>query len=126
MNVQQGCITSNEDQHLALPCSLHVLSSSGEFSINRIHRLLKEEFQDVVGYEPFQNLPPAFRVYHFVETADAAPPTLQGKISFRRKVSHCQGRWMRRGVICSSNSPWSSPLHMVRKKNGSWCPCEDY
>ena len=25
-----------------------------------------------------------------------------------------------------SNSPWSSPLHMVAKVNGSWRPCRDY
>jgi hypothetical protein len=23
-------------------------------------------------------------------------------------------------------SPWASPLHMVPKKDGSWCTCSDY
>ena len=29
-------------------------------------------------------------------------------------------------VICRFNSPWSSPLHMVWRKNCGWRPCGDY
>lgn len=33
---------------------------------------------------------------------------------------------LRMGVLTPSNSDWASPLHMQRKKDGSWRPCGDF
>jgi hypothetical protein len=30
------------------------------------------------------------------------------------------------GIVQRSDSPWSSPLHMVMKSDGSWRPCGNY
>lgn len=32
----------------------------------------------------------------------------------------------RQGIVQRSKSPWASPLHLVRKADGSWRPCGDY
>ena len=42
VDLQRGCLTSNDEQQLVLPCDLHVLSSNSNFSINRIHCLLEQ------------------------------------------------------------------------------------
>ena len=34
--------------------------------------------------------------------------------------------WERDGIVRRSSSQWSSPLHLVKKKDGSWCPCSDF
>ena len=73
VDLQRAILTSNEDQHLTIACDLHVLSTKGEYSLNRIHRLLEDEFPDVAGLQPFDHPPPAAQVYHSVDTNDTAP-----------------------------------------------------
>ena len=48
------------------------------------------------------------------------PESLKGDMNEEVK------KMLSKGVIRPSSSPWSSPVVMVRKKNGSWRFCIDY
>ena len=77
----------------------------------------------------FQDPPPTSRVYHHVDTEDASPLHCKVRPFLDEKLAAPKAAFAEMeaaGVICHSSSPWSSPLHMVRKKNGGWRPCSHY
>jgi hypothetical protein len=69
------------------------------------------------------------KVYHSIDTADAQPIRQTPRrmpLTKQAEVGEMLDGVQRRGVIEESDSPWSSPVVLVRKRNGELHFCVDY
>jgi hypothetical protein len=69
------------------------------------------------------------KVYHRIDTGDTRPIRQTPRrlpLAKQAEVSEMLDDMQRRGVIEESDSPWSSPVVLVRKKNGELRFCVDY
>ena len=68
-------------------------------------------------------------VEHTIEVGDATPIHQRPvKSAWRERglIQHHVDQMLRQGVIEPSESPWSSPVVLVKKKTGEWRFCVDY
>ncbi|GFV26607.1 hypothetical protein TNCV_3548721 [Trichonephila clavipes] len=66
---------------------------------------------------------------HRIFTGDHAPiksTSLQESPTERRIIHEEVQKMLDEGIVQPSESPWSSPIVLVRKKDGSWRFCVDY
>ena len=88
---------------------------------------LLAEFPDVCN--PSKLLPPAkHAVQHVIETSGRPVASKYWNLD-AEKLAAAKAEFLsleQQGIIRRSSSSWASPLHMVKKSDRSWRPCDDF
>ena len=115
------------DTNTSLQISCTTISSL-EQTVHTILPAHVELFRELGIQQSKTDFIPVHNTVHFIETTGPPvtskvrrlpPDKLQAaKLEFQHMVNL--------GICRPSNSDWSSPLHMARKRDGSWRPCGDY
>ena len=92
-----------------------------------VYKELLEQYPDVLN--PSKKLPTVIHsVEHFIET-EGRPVSSKYRRLDSSKLAAAKAEFREleaQGIIRRSNSSWASPLHMVRKSDGTWRPCGDF
>jgi len=90
-------------------------------------RNLLSEFPAIVG-DGSGTPSPCHGIQHFMETT-GHPVFAKARRLDADKLRTAEAEFCpleQAGIARRSNSPWSTPLHMVPNPDGSWRPCGDY
>ena len=118
--------TSTSSSHPSKPCQPPLPDRLSPLQQQQLNELFRE-FSDVFsrGEDDLGNTP---LLEHAIETHGPPlrqPYRRQNPAVRREEMAQVQ-QMLSSNVICPSNSPWASPVVMVRKKDGSLRFCVDF
>ena len=115
--------------------SLEITRSSNEVLINKVSHEnpvvseLFAKYPQVLIPRNIDEVPTKTKSYHSIDTSNSCPTFCKNRRLSPEKEDAARKEFtslLAAGIIRPSKSPWSSPLHLVKKPTGEWRPVGDY
>lgn len=124
----EDSIRTTENQELLMDCSSMLSTDLNSEQKEKLHQMLRK-FHELFTAERKENKSKSTRVKHRINTGDHPPISQRAyRVSptERHTIRDEVEKMLQKGVVQPSESPWASPVVLVRKKDDSWRFCVDY